>query len=195
MCQLLVCGGNMEINEEGKFKRLFKRYGALGVACVVSLALALGIGLGVQKGEPVSTSSIQFALPMTDAVIVKDYADDKLQLNESLNRWEIHLAVDLSSENDAVFSIYDGIVDSVESNSLDGCVVTISHSDGFVSVYSSLNEDVKVSEGDSVKKGQQIGNASNSATNESKDCAHLHFVLIKDGVEVDPNNYLDLQNK
>ncbi len=195
MCQLLVCGGNMEINEEGKFKRLFKRYGALGVACVVSLALALGIGLGVQKGEPVSTSSIQFALPMTDAVIVKDYADDKLQLNESLNRWEIHLAVDLSSENDAVFSIYDGIVDSVESNSLDGCVVTISHSDGFVSVYSSLNEDVKVSEGDSVKKGQQIGNASNSATNESKDGAHLHFVLMKDGVEVDPNNYLDLQNK
>ena len=195
MCQLLGCGGNMEINEEGKFKRLFKRYGALGVACVVSLALALGIGLGVQKGEPVSTSSIQFALPMTDAVIVKDYADDKLQLNESLNRWEIHLAVDLSSENDAVFSIYDGIVDSVESNSLDGCVVTISHSDGFVSVYSSLNEDVKVSEGDSVKKGQQIGNASNSATNESKDGAHLHFVLMKDGVEVDPNNYLDLQNK
>lgn len=195
MCQLLVCGGNMEINEEGKFKRLFKRYGALGVACVVSLALALGIGLGVQKGEPVSTSSIQFALPMTDAVIVKDYADDKLQLNESLNRWEIHLAVDLSSENDAVFSIYDGIVDSVESNSLDGCVVTISHSDGFVSVYSSLNEDVKVSEGDSVKKGQQIGNASNTATNESKDGAHLHFVLMKDGVEVDPNNYLDLQNK
>ena len=185
----------MEINEEGKFKRLFKRYGALGVACVVSLALALGIGLGVQKGEPVSTSSIQFALPMTDAVIVKDYADDKLQLNESLNRWEIHLAVDLSSENDAVFSIYDGIVDSVESNSLDGCVVTISHSDGFVSVYSSLNENVKVSEGDSVKKGQQIGNASNSATNESKDGAHLHFVLMKDGVEVDPNNYLDLQNK
>ena len=96
---------------------------------------------------------------------------------------------------DAVFSIYDGIVDSVESNSLDGCVVTISHSDGFVSVYSSLNEDVKVSEGDSVKKGQQIGNASNSATNESKDGAHLHFVLMKDGVEVDPNNYLDLQNK
>lgn len=195
MCQSLVYGGNMEINEEGKFKRLFKRYGALCIACVFSLALALGIGLGIQKGEPVSTSSIQFGLPMTDAVIVKDYADDKLQLNESLNRWEIHLAIDFSSENDAVFSIYDGIVESIETNSLDGCIVTISHSDGFVSVYSSLNEDVKVSEGDSVKKGQQIGNASNSATNESKDGAHLHFVLMKDGVEVDPNNYLDLQNK
>lgn len=185
----------MEINEEGKFKRLFKRYGALSIACVVSLAIALGIGLSAGRSEPVSTTSIQFGLPMTDAVVVKDYADDKLQLNESLNRWEIHLAIDLSSENSAVFSIYDGIVDSVETNSLDGCVVTISHSDGFVSIYSSLNEDVDVKEGDTVRKGQQIGTASNSATNESKDGAHLHFILMKDGVEVDPNNYLDLQNK
>ncbi len=188
-------GGNMEIKEEGKFKKLFKRYGALSLACIFSLALALGIALGVQKGEPVSTNNVEFGLPMTDAVIVKDYADDRLQLNESLNRWEIHLAIDLSSENDAVFSIYDGVVDSVESNSLDGYVVTISHSDGFVSVYSSLSDSVQVKEGDSVKKGQQIGNASDSATNESKDGAHLHFVLMKDGVEVDPNNYLDLQNK
>ena len=86
-------GGNMEIKEEGKFKKLFKRYGVLSLACIFSLALALGIALGVQKGEPVSTNNIEFGLPMTDAVIVKDYADDRLQLNESLNRWEIHLAI------------------------------------------------------------------------------------------------------
>ena len=160
-----------------------------------SLALALGIALGIPKTEPVTTSNIEFGLPMTNAVVVKDYADDRLQLNESLNRWEIHLAVDMSSENDAVFSIYDGVVDSVDSNSLDGYIVTINHSDGFVSVYSSLSDNVQVKEGDSVRKGQQIGNASDTATNESKDGAHLHFVLMKDGVEVDRNNYLDLQNK
>ncbi len=188
-------GGNMEIKEEGKFKKLFKRYGVLSLACVFSLALALGIALGIPKTEPVTTSNIEFGLPMTNAVVVKDYADDRLQLNESLNRWEIHLAVDMSSENDAVFSIYDGVVDSVDSNSLDGYIVTINHSDGFVSVYSSLSDNVQVKEGDSVRKGQQIGNASDTATNESKDGAHLHFVLMKDGVEVDPNNYLDLQNK
>lgn len=186
---------NMEIQQEGKFKRIFKRYGALGLACVFSLALALGIALSVPKEEQVSITPVDFGLPMMDAVVVKDYADDKLQLNESLNRWEIHLSVDLASENDAVFSVLDGTVESVESNSLEGCIITIKHDDNFVSIYSSLDENVDVKEGDSVKKGQQIGNASSNATNESLDGSHLHFTLMQNGIEVDPNFYLDLQNK
>ena len=52
-----------------------------------------------------------------------------------------------------------------------------------------------VSEGDEVKKGDKIGDASNSAGREFDDETALHFVLFKDGVEVDPNNYLDLGNK
>lgn len=190
----------MEIKNENKFKRLFKRYGVLTLACVFSLAIALTIGLTVKVAEPeselpVSTDNINFSLPMNNAVIVKDYADDHLQFNESLNRWEIHLAVDFSSENSEVFSVYDGVVKSVDSNSLDGYVIEIEHSDGFVSIYSSLDEQVKVNVGDNVTKGQLIAFASASATNESKDGSHLHFVLLKNGVEVDPNNYLDLQNK
>ncbi|MBP3619287.1 MAG: M23 family metallopeptidase, partial [Clostridia bacterium] len=77
----------------------------------------------------------------------------------------------------------------------DGCVITINHSDGFVSVYSSLEEDALVAQGDKVSKGQLIGKAAATATNESLSGGHLHFQLFKDGKEVDPNNYLDLQNK
>lgn len=186
----------MELKEENKFKRLFKRYGVLSLACVFSLAIALTIAFSIpREGVNVSTEGIKFGLPMENAVIVKDFDDSKLQLNGSLERWEIHLSVDLASENNKVFSVYDGIVKSVESNTLDGCIITIEHTDGFVSVYSSLAEDAKVKEGDKVTKGQEIGTASTTATNESKDGEHLHFTLLKDGTEVDPNNYLDLQNK
>ena len=189
----------MEI-KENKFKKFFKRYGALSLACVLSLGVLLGIGLSLptkeQKEEqPVNTGVVEFALPMKNAVIVKDYADDRLQLNESLNRWEIHLAIDLASENDNVFAIGDGVVASIDSNSLDGYMIKIEHEDGFVSVYSSLSDAVNVKEGDKVLSGQLIGYASTTATNESLGGSHLHLVMLKDGEEVDPNNYLDLQNK
>ncbi len=190
----------MEIKKESKFKKNFKRFGSLGLAAVFAVAIALTITFAIPRNpsdpnEPAGTTPISFDLPMNGAVVVKDYAEDRLQFNESLQRWEIHLSVDLSSENNNVFSVADGVVTSVDSNSLEGCVVEIQHKDGFVSVYSSLSDELKIKEGDSVKKGQEIGQASDSAANESKDGGHLHFTLFKDGVEVDPNNYLDLQNK
>lgn len=187
----------MEIKKESKFMKLFRRYGVLSLACVFCLVIALVVGLTVTKGEekPVSTEAIKFSLPMENAVVVKDYANDHLQFNESLNRWEIHLSVDLSSENNNVYSVASGVVTAVSSNSLEGYCVEISHSDGFVSIYSSLNEAVEVSVGDKISAGQKIGSADSTASNESKSGSHLHFTLLKDGEEVDPNNYLDLQNK
>lgn len=188
----------MEIKKENKFKRNFKKIAVLGLACVFCVGIALTIAFAVPSGKeqvPVSTSGITFALPMENAVVVKDFADDRLQKNDSLNRWEIHLAVDLASENANVFAISDGVVASVDSNSLEGYIITIQHNEGYQSIYSSLSQDVKVKEGDKVSKGQLIGQASDAASNESKSGAHLHLVMLKNGEEVDPNNYLDLQNK
>lgn len=187
----------MEIKKESKFLRIFRRYGVLTFACVLCVVIALVVSLSVKKGgeAPVSTQAVKFSVPMENAVVVKDFADDHLQFNESLNRWEIHLSVDLTSESENVFSAAKGVVTSVSSNSLDGYIVEIAHDDGFVSVYSSLSEKVDVKSGDKVEAGQKIGAASTTATNESKTGSHLHFTLLKDGVEVDPNNYIDLQNK
>lgn len=188
----------MEIKQESKFLRIFRRYGVLTFACVLCVAVALVVALTVKKGggdEPVSTQAVKFSLPMENAVVVKDYADDHLQFNESLNRWEIHLSVDLTSDVDTVLSAASGVVTKVDSNSLEGYIVEIAHEDGFVSVYSSLSEEVLVKVGDKVEAGQKIGAASTSASNESKTGAHLHFTLLKDGLEVDPNNYIDMQNK
>lgn len=184
----------MEIKEENK--QSLKRLGAVSIACLVALVIALAIAFGVRGGtKDVSTSALSFALPMNNSVVVKDYADNRLQHNPSLKRWEIHLSVDLASEDSTVFSIYDGIVSKVDVNSVEGRIIKIEHEGGFVSVYSSLEDEVEVKEGDRVKKGQAIGKASTSGANESKSGAHLHFTLFKDGLEVDPNNYLDLQNK
>ena len=203
MFKLFVIGNkncmeeNMELNKTNKFKNFFKRYGVLVVAgvFVVAIALTVAFTIPTDNVEPVTTTELTFQVPMNDAVVIKDYSDSELQFNEVLNRWEIHMAIDMTSENPAVMAVLDGEVTSVSENSLEGYVVEITHADGFVSVYASLDENVLVEEGDLVTKGQQIGSASNTAAMEVLEGNQLHFSLLKDGVEVDPNNYLDLQTK
>ena len=178
---------------------LVRKIGAvsLAVLCcgVIALSVALKANMDKQEeGTDVSGDVVKFGLPMSNSVVVKDYADDRLQYNKSLNRWEIHLAVDLASDKSDVFSVSDGVVSSVEMNALDGYVVKINHADGFSTIYSSLS-DVNLKNGDKVSMGQKIGTASTSATNESADGSHLHLVMLRNGTEVDPNLYLDLQNK
>lgn len=183
----------MEITKSNKIKNFFKRYGVVFLACVFIVAIVLAVSLTAVT-QPVSTTELNFASPMLNAEITKDYSDTELQYNEVLNRWEIHLGIDFASEDVAVYSVLDGTVVSVTNNSLEGYVVEIEHSDGFTSIYSSLSENVLVEEGDTVESGQQIGEASSTASAEFDD-SQLHFVLLLNGEEVDPNLYIDLQNK
>lgn len=187
----------MEINNENKFKRNLKKFGAVGLACVLVVAIALAIGLSVAGNvQEVGTTPLEFGLPMNNAEILKDYSDSRLQHVEGSQIYAIHLSIDLASDDNTVLAICDGVVTDVDSSTLEGTAVTIEHADGFVSVYASLGDQIDVKKGDTVKKGQKIGEASQSYNNEkglNRD--HLHLTLFKDGLEVDPNNYLDLQNK
>ena len=206
----------MEINMKNKLSTFFKNYGAILVSTVLIVAIAitlLVVGLSPapadvledvvvpptiendDKTPVVNETVIVYALPMNDAVVMKDFSNTELQFNQTLNRWEAHLSVDLMSEDKKVMAIYDGVVTSVENDFLMGNIVTISHDNGLVSVYASLDESVKVAVGDSVVKGQELGSAGNSASSESADGAHLDFSMLLNGEEVDPNDYLSLQNK
>lgn len=206
----------MEINMKNKLSTFFKNYGAILLSTVLIVAIAitlLVVGLSPapadvledvvvppaiendDKTPVVNETVIVYALPMNDAVVMKDFSNTELQFNQTLNRWEAHLSVDLMSEDKKVMAIYDGVVTSVENDFLMGNIVTISHDNGLVSVYASLDESVKVAVGDSVVKGQELGSAGNSASSESADGAHLDFSMLLNGEEVDPNDYLSLQNK
>ena len=205
----------MEIKSRGKFYTLMKNYGAIIISTFLIVAIAvtlLIVGLSPSSNEimqevlppadenidnvpVVNDTVISYGLPMENAMVIKDFSNLELQYNQTLNRWEAHLSVDLASENSSVMSIYDGKVTGVENDFLLGNVVTISHENGMVSVYASLDENLKVQVGDSVTKGQVIGSAGNSASSESADGVHLDFSMLLNGEEVDPNDYLSLQNK
>ena len=192
-----------------KFKLFMKKYGYYCMVglLVVALGVTIGIVAGTEDNKLVSNSAdnpvisvtnpevLSFTLPMENPSVVKDYSGTELMWNSTLAWWEAHEGMDLTSDNNMVFAIADGEVLSITEDSLEGTKVVIKHSNGLESVYGSLNSDLKIKQGDKVKKGDQIGTASDTAGNEQKTGAHLHFELIEDGNKIDPNNYLELEPK
>jgi len=208
----------MEIKTKNKFTTFIKNYGTILISSFLIVAIAIAllvVGLSpapaevqlqeevippIQQEEdikvPVTTEPVvTYSLPMNNASIIKDYSIKELQYNQTLNRWEAHLSVDLMSLDTEVMAICDGKVTSVENDYLMGNVITITHDSGLVSVYASLSDDVMVKVGDEVKGGQVIATAGNTASSESADGVHLDFSMLLNGEEVDPNDYLSLQNK
>lgn len=90
-----------------------------------------------------------------------------------------------------VVSILDGKVTKVEENNLLGKIIEVTHENNLISVYQSLSETL-VSVGDNVLQGQVIGKSGQS--NISKDLGnHLHFELIHNSKNVNPEDYYDKQ--
>ena len=173
--------------------------GILVIACAVTIALVStnNSNSEAEIGEDgIDVSTASFVVPMQNASIVKDYSGSELQYNDTLRQWEIHKAIDFLASYDLnVYAVADGTVSNVYTNYLEGTVIEISHSDGIVSVYKSLNSEVSVAVGDSVSAGQIIGQVADSMAQESNTGAHLHFEMTVNGVKVDPNDYLSLGDK
>ena len=198
---------NIKKRGEG-FKNFFKKYGYYITLAIIIVGITLSVVLSskpsnateinVKEYIPVEVSStaLSFDLPITNAEVVHDYSREELVFNSTLGWFETHKGVDLKSKSsDIVKACESGEVTEVYTNALEGTVVVIKHNENISTKYSSLGEDVNVKVGDKVKKGQKIGKISSSAGNEVETGAHLHLEIIENGNQVDPNNYLALQNK
>lgn len=187
----------MQIEKRNGFVEFIKKYAMYLVvgAVIFAVAMTFTIVAATSGSVPVTTSKLEFSLPMSNATVIKDFSNTELQNNETLNQWEAHLAIDLTGETSDVFAVLDGKVASINYSYLDGYTITLEHDSGFVSIYSSLQEEVAVKVGDEVDAGQKIGVVGDSASGELELGNHLHFTMKLNSAFVDPNDYLDLQQK
>ena len=175
---------------------------ALILACSIMLGATL-VAVNVKKNTKSSPAVIQtsnqqvsYSCPVANCTVLKDYNAEELQYNDTLKQWEVHKAVDLTTDADAkVFAIANGTVTNIYTNYLEGTVVEISHSNGLTSIYKSLDSDLKVKLGDYVKQGTTIGKVSSSMARELNSGNHLHFELLLNKVYVNPNDYIDFSKK
>ena len=124
--------------------------------------------------------------------VVSVFSMDALQYNETLGDWRTHDGIDIAAAaGTTVVAASGGTVLSVTDDDRLGTTVVLSHPDGHETLYASLEaETVRVSEGDSVSAGEQIGTVGNTSLTESALGAHLHFSVTQDGTPIDPTEYL-----
>lgn len=75
-----------------------------------------------------------------------------------------------------------------DGNASYGNCIKIDHGNGYATLYAHLQKGLKVKSGHNVTEGQVLGYMSDSGNAYG---AHLHFEVWKDGVRINPTEYLD----
>lgn len=116
---------------------------------------------------------------------------EKLRYDQTLGDWRVHEGIDiLAPLGETVAAAHAGSVVAVGKSDLYGTVVTVSHGDGFCTVYANLEENPAVAVGDWVEPGSVIGTVGQSALSEIGQASHLHFAVTCNGVNQNPLDYL-----
>ncbi len=119
------------------------------------------------------------------------FSSDALVFNETFMDWRTHEGIDIKAAvGDKVMAISAGTVSDLYEDDLMGTTVVISHKNNLTSIYSNLAATPTVEKGDSVRAGDVIGAVGETAIGESGSEPHLHFAMQKNGVAVNPDDYL-----
>lgn len=199
------------MTKKEKIIYVLKHYGYLMVLGVCAVIIAIAGIISTNKKENTvinnggnssigvnanTSTNLSLYMPVLNATISKSYSNTSLQYNETLKQYEAHMGIDfVASAGSKVYSVLDGKVSEVGNNYLQGNYVIITHDNGLKSVYSSLDEGVAVSKGDTVKKGDIIGTVGSSSYSELEEGSHLHFELLDNDKKIDPAGYLNIENK
>lgn len=131
----------------------------------------------------------EFIIPV-EGETIRSFAKDTLIYSETLDEWITHLGIDIKAERTTVVKASEkGKIIAIKNDPRYGLTVIIEHQNGFKTMYSNLLTTEFITEGEEVEKGQSIGTVGNSASFEICDEPHLHFEILKDDVNVDPEIY------
>lgn len=137
-----------------------------------------------ENKEPVFTKPVEGEISV-------NFAKDNLVYSETLQEWVTHNGIDINAEKTTVVKASaDGTVKAIKNDPRYGITVILQHQNGYETVYSNLLTAEFVKEGENVTTGQTLGTVGNTATFEIAQEPHLHFEILKDGENVDPNLYI-----
>ncbi len=144
----------------------------------------------IEDKKEENKKELSFERPV-EGEIIKAYAKDNLVYSETLQEWTTHLGIDIKADKTTVVKAAEaGTIKTIKNDPRYGLTIIIEHDDGYQTVYANLLSSEFVIEGEKVDKGQSIGTVGNTATFEIADEPHLHFEILKDGVQIDPTTIM-----
>ena len=142
---------------------------------------------GQTPTQPTTPSApIKTGYPVSGETIY-GYSMDALSYNETTRDWRVHNGIDIAAEaGTPVYAAADGTVYTTFKDDSMGTTVVIRHQNGYVTTYSSLDSDLSVAPGNTVKLGQAIGTVGNTTLLENALGDHLHFSVACNDKVIDP---------
>ena len=144
--------------------------------------------------EPVEEEKIyvfSLSYPVTGEII-QGFSGDNLVYSKTLDDWRVHNGIDIKADElERVLACERGVVEKVYEDELMGKTIIIDHQNGYKTIYSNLSSTELVNNGDEVEKGDIISGVGNTAIIESNLESHIHFQVIKDGLNVDPQEHIN----
>lgn len=136
------------------------------------------------KAVPVKTSAEVIQRPYQFPAIFPTQGYVTRGFDPSINHFGVDIAGKVGS---LIYAACDGTIVFSGWTQTEGYIVILSHSDGFVTVYKH-NDTLLKYQGTRVRRGEAIALLGN--TGETSQGPHLHFEIWKDGVPVDPAQYI-----
>ncbi len=123
--------------------------------------------------------------------VLLNYSMDSTIYFPTLDQYQCNPAIVIEGAvNTKVYVAATGTIMDISTNEVTGCTVTQDLGDGYSAVYGQLKE-VTFQVGDTVKRGQVIGYVGEPTKYYSAEGSNLYFQLLKDGVPVNPLDYLE----
>lgn len=136
------------------------------------------------------STSLKTTCPVSGTQVM-EYAMETLQYNETTRDWRTHDGLDIAADaGTEVVAAADGQVYTIYQDDTMGTTVVIRHTGGYTTKYASLDENLAVSVGDRVTRGQVIGTVGNTALVETVMGPHVHFSVTCQDILMDPMDFL-----
>ena len=140
--------------------------------------------------QPSRPAAVVYTWPVKGEVL-RDFSVETLALDPTLGDWRTHGGLDIAASLGVkVLAMAPGTVSEVYEDGLMGTTVVINHGDGLTTTYCNLAGQPTVEPGEAVETGTVIGAVGDTAIAEVGLVSHLHLEAWKDGVRVDPMDYL-----
>ena len=124
-----------------------------------------------------------------EGIVLIPYSMDTTVYFETLDQYQCNPAVYMKAQpGENVKSVSEGQVKTLKNDSRYGQMVVVDMGNGYRAYYGQL-KDVKVKEGDILKKDMVIGNVAEPTEYYALEGSHLYLKMTKNGKEVNPVDY------